>query len=105
MAQRTAITLIDDIDGGEAAETVKFDLDGKFYEIDLSQEHAAELRESLARFVDAGRRRSRSGKAFHHTAVKPDASTLRAWARSQGMEVPPRGRIPQHVYDAFAGKV
>lgn len=102
MAQRVVVTLFDDIDGGAAAETVSFGLDGKTYEIDLSSENAEALRNALAPFVEAGRRRSRSGKAFRTTAVAPDPATVRAWARSHGMEVPPRGRIPKKVYEAFA---
>jgi Lsr2 len=102
MAQRVVVTLFDDIDGGEAAETVSFGLDGKTYEIDLSEVNAEKLRDGLAPFVGAGRRRSRSGKAFRTTAVAPDPATVRAWARSHGMDVPPRGRIPKKVYEAFA---
>src|SRR5688572_22013904 len=102
MAQRVVVTLSDDIDGGEAAETVSFGLDGKDYEIDLSSANADKLRSDLAPFVEAGRRRTRSGKAFRRTAVAPDPGTVRAWARANGMDVPPRGRIPKKIYDAFA---
>jgi hypothetical protein len=104
MAQRVAITLIDDIDGGEAAETVEFSLDGKSYEIDLSESHAEELRSVLAPFINSGRRQARSGKAFHRTIEKPDPATLRAWARSRGLDIPARGRIPQRVYDTFSSE-
>lgn len=102
MAQRVVVTLSDDLDGGEAAETVDFGLDGKSYEIDLSSANADKLRNSLAPFVAAGRRQSRSGKAFRRTSIAPDPATVRAWARSHEMDVPPRGRIPRKVYDAFA---
>lgn len=102
MAQRVVVTLFDDIDGGEATETVSFGLDGKSYEIDLSSANADRLRGALAPFVEAGRRRSRSGKAFRRTSIAPDPATVRAWAKSHGMDVPPRGRIPKRVYDAFA---
>ena len=44
MAQRVVVTLSDDIDGGEAAETVAFGLDGKSYEIDLNPANAKKLR-------------------------------------------------------------
>ena len=37
MAQQTTVTLTDDLDGGKAAETVTFGLDGRIYEIDLSR--------------------------------------------------------------------
>jgi hypothetical protein len=56
MVQRAHTLLTDDVDGGEAAETVRFALDGVEYEIDLSEEHARELRDALTVFVDAARR-------------------------------------------------
>jgi hypothetical protein len=101
MAQRVVVTLSDDIDGGEAAETVAFGLDGKAYEIDLSAANADRLRAALSPYLQAGRKRSKSGKTYQHTSVAPDPAAVRAWARSNGMEVPPRGRIPKKVYEAF----
>lgn len=101
MAQRVVVTLFDDIDGSEAAETIVFGLDGKSYEIDLNQTNAKELRKALAPYVDAGRKRSRSGKAYRQTAVAPDPAAVRAWAQSNKMDVPARGRIPKRVYEAF----
>ena len=47
MAQRVEILLIDDIDETPADEKVRFALDGNNYEIDLSSENAAKLREAL----------------------------------------------------------
>jgi hypothetical protein len=102
MAQRVVVTISDDLDGGEAAETIAFGLDGKFYEIDLSTTNADKLRTGLMPYMEAGRRRSRSGKVFRRTPVAPDPATVRAWARSNGFAVPPRGRIPKKVYEAFA---
>ncbi|MBH1934583.1 Lsr2 family protein [Streptomyces sp. AV19] len=101
MAQRVVVTLFDDIDGGEAAETVTFGIDGKSYEIDLNTANAKKLRLALEPYLDAGRKRARSGKAYRRTSVAPDPAAVRAWARSNGMEVPPRGRIPKRVYEAF----
>ncbi|MFV2118975.1 histone-like nucleoid-structuring protein Lsr2 [Streptomyces sp. Act-28] len=104
MAQRVVVTLTDDIEGGEAAETVRFGLDGKSYEIDLSETNAEKLRKTLAPYVEAGRKKSgaeRPHKAFRHTAVDPDPAAVRAWAQSHKMKVPARGRIPQRIYDAF----
>ncbi|MCX4725446.1 Lsr2 family protein [Streptomyces sp. NPDC090052] len=101
MAQRVVVTLSDDIDGGEAAETVTFGLDGKSYEIDLNTANAKKLRKSLAPFLEAARKQSKSGKAYRHTSVAPDPAAVRAWARSNKMEVPARGRIPKKVYEAF----
>lgn len=57
MASRTEIILVDDFDEEkEADETVTFALDGVSYEIDLAEEHAAELRELLAPYIESGRR-------------------------------------------------
>jgi hypothetical protein len=104
VAQRVVVTLTDDIEGGEAAETVRFGLDGKWYEIDLNETNAEELRKALAPYMEAGRKKSggeKPRKAFRHTAVDPDPAAVRAWAQSNKMEVPARGRIPKRIYDAF----
>ncbi|KPI29852.1 Lsr2 [Actinobacteria bacterium OK074] len=102
MAQRVVVTLSDDIDGSEAAETIVFGLDGKSYEIDLNQANAKKLRKALAPYVEAGRKKAKSGRTYTHTAITPDPAAVRAWARSNKLEVPPRGRIPKKVYEAFA---
>lgn len=44
MATITTTTLVDDVDGTEAVETVGFALDGVTYEIDLSAVNASRLR-------------------------------------------------------------
>lgn len=101
MAQRVVVTLSDDIQGGEATETVNFGLDGRSYEIDLNAENAKKLRDELTPYVQAGRKRAKSGKTFKRTSVDPDPRAVRAWAESNGLEVPARGRIPKKIYDAF----
>jgi hypothetical protein len=53
---RRVTRLVDDLDGGPAAETVQFGLDGAAYELDLSPENAATLRSVLGRYVAAARR-------------------------------------------------
>ncbi|MET9425301.1 Lsr2 family protein [Streptomyces sp. NPDC006540] len=108
MAQRVVVTLSDDIDGGEATETVTFGLDGKSYEIDLNLSNAKKLRKALAPYMAAGRKQTNSGKrdkpragAYRHTAVEAAPAAVRAWAQSNKMDVPARGRIPKRVYEAF----
>jgi DNA-binding LytR/AlgR family response regulator len=56
VAQKIQVLLIDDLDGSQADGTVRFALDGTEYQIDLNAEHAAALREALARYVSAARR-------------------------------------------------
>jgi hypothetical protein len=105
VAQRVVVTLYDDIDGGEAVETIAFGLDGKSYEIDLNPANAKKLRKALAPYMHAGRKAARAAKhpakALKYTSLTADPSAVRAWARSHRMEVPPRGRIPKKVYEAF----
>ncbi|WP_141275556.1 histone-like nucleoid-structuring protein Lsr2, partial [Streptomyces cacaoi] len=65
MAQKVQVLLVDDLDGGEADETVTFALDGKTYEIDLNTTNADKLRSALEPFLKSGRRtggRSARGK-------------------------------------------
>ena len=104
MAQKVHITLEDDLDGGEATETVTFGLDGRSYEIDLNDKNAQALRDSLARYVAAGRRAGGSSRATaskRRTQVGTSAREIRDWARSNGHKVPDRGRIPADVREAF----
>ena len=51
MAQRTQVLYVDDIDGSEAAGTVRFGLGGTDYEIDLNQQHAEQLTAAGARLI------------------------------------------------------
>ncbi|MEU4492636.1 Lsr2 family protein [Streptomyces sp. NPDC023998] len=109
MAQKVQVLLVDDIDQSEAHETLTFGLDGKTYEIDLNDTHAAELREVLAKFVTAGRRTGgrAAGGAKGRGAGKaaqdgPTADEMRKWAAANGYEVSTRGRVPQSVREAYA---
>lgn len=106
MAQRVHVVLVDDLDGGEAAETVSFALDGVDYEIDLSDKHAGELREALALYVGHARRtggRRRSGQKSGAAAKGgPSAADIRDWARENGWDVPARGRVSAEVREAYA---
>ena len=103
MAQKVHITLEDDLDGGDAAETVAFGLDGRSYEIDLNDKNAAALRDALARYVAAARRGggSRGTAAKRRTQMGTSAREIRDWARSNGHKVPDRGRIPADIREAF----
>jgi hypothetical protein len=102
MAQKVHITLEDDLDGGEAAETVAFGLDGRSYEIDLNAKNAKALRDALAKYVGAGRRAGgRTASAKRRMQMGTSAREIRDWARSNGHQVPDRGRIPSAVREAF----
>jgi len=108
MAQKTVVTLVDDIDGGTADETVTFGIDGVTYEIDLTTAHAAELRDALASWVGHARKvggrssSARSGAtARNRRAASGDAQAVREWAKANGHHVSERGRISAEVKAAY----
>lgn len=100
MAQRIQVILVDDITGGDATETVNFALDNVSYEIDLSAENAAKLRQDFETWVNAGRRvSSRRGSASR--ARSNDSAKVRAWAKDNGYAVSERGRISAEIREAY----
>jgi nucleoid-associated protein Lsr2 len=112
VAQKVIVSLIDDLDGDKADETVEFGLDGKNYEIDLSSDNAGKLRNALADYVSAARRpggRRRSGGAAAAAAAvarrpavdREQNQAIRDWARKRGMKVSDRGRIPADVLESY----
>ncbi len=112
MAQKIQTLFIDDLDGSEADGTVRFGLDGADYEIDLNGEHAQELRDALARYVTAARRAGGGPRRPARTGRKAPANGLntteiREWAKTQGIDVKDRGRVPAELvvkFQAATGK-
>jgi hypothetical protein len=107
MAQKVLVEILDDIDGTAAARTVPFALDGVTYEIDLSEDNAAALREGLARYIGAGRRvggrkaRVANGQSSTSTSDRERNQRIRAWANANGYGVSERGRLSSEVIAAF----
>ncbi|WP_024793415.1 histone-like nucleoid-structuring protein Lsr2 [Tomitella biformata] len=104
MAQKVTVSMIDDIDGTPADQTVEFALDGITYEIDLSEANAAGLRESLATWVSHARRVGGRKKTGTQPAGQPgrgQSKAIRAWAQDNGFEISERGRIPHEVVAAY----
>lgn len=112
MAQKVLVQLIDDLDGAPAedGQTVSFALDGVTYEIDLREENATKLRDSLADFVASARKtggRAKRGTAPATRRVVAEARTkeqtkaIREWARNNGRNLSDRGRIPTNIIEAF----
>jgi Lsr2 len=103
MAQKVQVLLVDDLDGGEATETVSFSLDGTTYEIDLSTGNASKLRKDFQAYIDHARkgggggrrRRARTGPGRERSAE------IRAWARQRGHKVSERGRIPATIISEY----
>ena len=104
MAQKVHIVLVDDLDGSEATESVSFGLDGTSYEIDLNDKNAAKLRDTLAGYIGHARKvgaASRRGRKTAASSSGPSAREIRDWARSNGYDVPDRGRVSADVRQAF----
>lgn len=114
MAQKVVVSLVDDLTGDEAEETVQFGLDGKNYEMDLSEKNAEKLRDILGTYVAAGRHVSKSrgnggmsAAKLRQTATAPKGiatgeqklqnQAIREWARKRGFQVSDRGRIPADI--------
>lgn len=55
LARYVMTRLVDDIDGSQAVTTLSFGLDGRSYEIDLSESHLSAFRQALAPFITAAR--------------------------------------------------
>jgi hypothetical protein len=95
VTRKVQVVVQDDIDGGEPAQTVYFALDGTAYEIDLTEQNAAALRNALAPWIAAARQasteqipepRSKAGSSF-------EAVDIRRWAKENDIPVSDRGRI------------
>jgi hypothetical protein len=108
MAKRTIEVFHDDLDGSEGASTVKFGLDGKSYEIDLSESHEKELRKALDKYVGAATQvtaqsASASGRRKYGTGpARRDTKHIREWLRNvEGVEISDRGRIPTDLMNRY----
>jgi hypothetical protein len=100
MAQTQQVELISDLDGGRAAETVSFGLDGTAYEIDLSAEQAEEMREALSAYTEAAsRKRKAPGQRKRRKGAEPPG--LREYAASRGFEVRDGWAVPGRIRDEF----
>lgn len=115
MAQKVQVVILCDLHDGEVegSETVSFGLDGARYEIDLCDEHAAQLRDDLAGYVGAGRSagraaparsRGRSGGSARRASARGGSDRVQAirdWARENGHPVSERGRLSRKLVEAY----
>ena len=70
-------------------------VNGQNYLIDLSTDNARHFHNLLAPYVDAAR------IAPALDAQRANPSQIREWARTQGLPVAHRGKIPQDVIEAY----
>jgi hypothetical protein len=104
---RTVVTHVtDDIDGSKDAEEVRFSLNGAEYTIDLAKKNRAALEKVLKPYIDAGtkvtsRRRNARRAGSNPSSTRRDLAEVRVWAKSQGLHVSDRGRVPAAVLEQF----
>lgn len=112
MAQKIIVQLESDLSGktieqGEGS-TVYFAFQGKSFEIDLSDTELAEFESVLDPYLKNGRRaKTRSGSAPVASTPsgsgmsKEELTKIREWAKSEGMDIAPRGRLKQSLIDSY----
>src|SRR5215472_15037861 len=102
MAQKVTVSLQDDLDGGPAAETVRFALSGSEFEIDLNERNARRFRQQLNPYLEHARRAGRKARtASRGAASRRRTSAIRSWARDHGMTINDRGRLPANVIEQY----
>jgi hypothetical protein len=89
MVTVTRTVLVDDLDGSQDdVHTVRFSLDGTDFEVDLSTENEARLRDKLARFVNNAtpvrpHRKAQPGIAAAGVRSRPDPGDPRMGGRQR----------------------
>jgi nucleoid-associated protein Lsr2 len=101
MATKITVALEDDLDGGPADETVRFEVGGTEYEIDLNKKNARAFRKQLAPFVEHARRAGRGQRRPRTSPRRQRTGDIRAWAKEQGIAVSGRRRIPASVVEQY----
>ena len=110
MAKQVITSLIDDIDGRPASQTIEFGLDGVSYSIDLSDRNANKLRSVLHPYIDAGTRVGRVASGGRRAGARTglpartsrdQTAAIREWAAKAGHEISKRGRIPGRIVAAY----
>lgn len=108
MAKKHITQLIDDLDGSviDRGTTVHFSLEGRAYEIDLSDDNARRLRDDFGPYISAGRAVAANPvlvkKSSRPRALPTrDLVDVRAWAEENGHAINSRGRISAAVLEAY----
>jgi nucleoid-associated protein Lsr2 len=107
VAQKVLVTYACDYDKKEIPHglerTRSFGLDGHSYEIDLCKKHSDKLDEVLKRYAAYARKSAVRGvrRRRRTAAHRQRSAQIRAWAKSRGIQVNDRGRIPSDVINQY----
>ncbi len=86
---------VDDLDGTKGAETHKLVLDGVAVTVDLGEGNYGKLSAFLEPFFKAGTVKANGTNGESETAK------VRAWCAENGVEVNPKGRIPEAIMEQY----
>ncbi|MDZ5143628.1 Lsr2 family protein [Microbacterium testaceum] len=92
------------LEGGEGKQ-ITFLINGRAYEIDLSDANADSFYKALSPYIDAARSASstsaRGARPASRAKSDLDLAAVREWARANGHTVSDRGRVPATIVDAY----
>lgn len=111
MAQKYIVQMVDDLTGEPIpegdAESVRFALNGETRIIDLTKQHAEELRQAMQPYLTHSRRvegSTKVGPKSRFAGSSSSASTdmeerrkIREWAKKHGKPVSEKGRISSDI--------
>lgn len=106
MATTNLKIVTSDLSGAKEAATVTFGIKGTWYEIDLTDQEEGSLAEVLNTYVQAGRKatnKAEKKRDVPETTVE-QRDIIRQWAKSEGLEVMERGRIPKKITAMYIAK-
>lgn len=107
MATQVYESLICDMHGDtevEAVQSNEFEIAGQAYKIDLCETHQAQFMRAFTKFTEHAEELRGSGGKQRGNARRgndTDPAAIRDWARTKGMKVAERGRIPSEIVDAY----
>lgn len=104
MASTISVVITSDLSGASDASTVYFGWSGRNYQVDLTADEKTGFESAIQKYVDAAQ--IATGKTAQRSASRAATggtvpAKIRAWASSNGVDVPKRGRIPQDVVKRF----
>jgi ribosome-binding protein aMBF1 (putative translation factor) len=104
MAQQVSVTITCDICGStKDAQTHTISLDGQAREIDLCGKDGRALAKVAGKYVPHARKVRHTPAAGRRTTSDRERSAdIRDWAKSQGISISERGRIPADVERQYA---
>lgn len=111
MAKKINVELTDDINPDLTAdETITFSFDGATYEIDLNHKNVDKFHKLMEPWVNAARKTTprrlplNAAKPTGSGRTKEELDAIRAWANTQGIAAPARGRMPKSIIEQYENR-